>query len=279
MRFKPQSLRKDTRAVSPAISTVMITGVLVALVMTTVVFANNFLDARIAENEYSSSKQFMLTTGLQVDDVAWTMGRAQTIRYSSRYGYVTLEPSVLSYSFEVSHDGSTWDLVLTNTTGIILYNMPTSIITYGNNYFERIFPSNSSFLLGGSAAPVTHVFAVEKLPMADGSYTRVVVAPSIRNLTSTVGETSYVKFFLPSLSTESNLYRSQSITLTGSGVSKLTKSAVDKVRVNVTFPSAAQGYDSTFFNFERTSEIVDFADNSVVEFYVGKVIVSLGLHT
>jgi hypothetical protein len=27
-------------------------------------FANNFLDARMAENEFSTNKQFMLTTGL-----------------------------------------------------------------------------------------------------------------------------------------------------------------------------------------------------------------------
>ncbi len=279
MRFKRQSLRKDKRAISPAISTVMITGVLVALVMTTVVFANNFLDARLAENEFSSSKQFMLTTGLQVDDVAWTIGRTQTIRYSSRYGNVAFEPSALSYSFEVSYDGSTWDLVFTNTTGIILYNMPTSMLTYGNNYFERIFPSSDSFLQKSTSAPVTKVFALEKLPMADGSYIRVVVAPSTRTLNLTVGGTTYVKFFLPSLNSGSNLYLSQSITIAGNNVAKIVRSGVDKVRVNVTFPSASQGYDSTFFKFEQVSEIVDVPDDSVVEFYVGTVIVSLGLHT
>jgi len=278
MLFKRQSLRKDRRAISPAISTVMITGVIVALLMTTIVFANNFLDARIAENEYSSSKQFMLTTGLQVDDVAWTIGRTQTIRYSSKYGYVAFEPSALSYSFEVSHDGgSTWDLVLTNTTGVILYNMPISMLTYGNNYFERIFPSSDSFLQQNTSAPVTTVFALEKLPMDDGSYIRVVVAPSIRMLT--VGETSYVKFFLPALNAGSNLYRSQSITLAGNDVAQIVRREVDKVRINVTFPSASQGYDSTFFNFEHASEIVDVPHDSVVQFYVGTVIVSLGLHT
>jgi hypothetical protein len=252
--------------------------------MVVIVFANNFLDTRIAENEFSSNKQFMLTTGLQVDDVAWTIGRTQTVSYSSRYGYVKFEPSALSYSFEVSHDhGSTWHLVLTNTTGIILYNMPTSIITYGNNYFERIFPSsNGSVLQNGPSAPVAHVFVVEKLPMADGSYTRIVVAPSIRLLSSTVGETSYFKFFLPSLNEGSNPHLSQSITLTGNDVIKTVNSLVDSVRINVTFPYASQGYNSTFFNFESTSQVVNVTDgsaDSVVEFYVGKVFVSLGLHT
>jgi hypothetical protein len=254
----------------------MITGVIVVLVMVTTGFANNFLNAQLAENEYSSAKQFMLTTGLQVDDVAWTIGRAQTVRYSSRYGQATFESSVLNYTFEV-YDSS-WHTVLNVTTGIILYNMPTSEITYGNNYFERIFPSNDSFLLDGSAAPVTHVFAVEKLPMTDGSYTRVVVAPSIRMLTSTVGETTYVKFYLPSLSEGTNLYRSQSITLTGNDVTKVLRKDVAQVRISVAFPSAAQGFTQDFFNFTTPSPL-GLASNSVVELYVGEVTVSLGLHT
>jgi hypothetical protein len=246
--------------------------------MVTIVFANNFLDDQIAENEYSSSKQFMVTTGLQVDNVAWTIGRTQTIRYSSRYGNVKFEPSALNYTFEV-YDGS-WHTVLNTTTGIILYNMPTSMITYGNNYFQRIFPSNDSFLLEGSAAPVTHVFAVEKLPMADGSYTRVVVAPSIRMLTSTVGTTTYVKFYLPSLSNGTNLYRSQSLTLTGNGVTKVPKNAVTQVKISVAFPpdSASKGFTQDFFNFTTPSSL-NFSPNSVVELYVGEVTVSLGLHT
>ena len=244
--------------------------------MVTTVFANNFLDAQLAENEYSSSRQFMLTTGLQVDDVAWTVGRTQTVRYSSRYGQVKFEPSALNYTFEV-YDGS-WHTVLNITTGIILYNMPVSEITYGNNYFERIFPSNDSFLLDGSAAPVTHVFALEKLPMADGSYTRIAVAPSIRMLNSTVGETPYIKFYLPSLSNGMNLYRSQSITLTGNGITKVSRKDVTQVRLSVTFPSAAQGLTQDFFNFTSPSPLI-LSSPSVVELYVGEVTVPLGLHT
>jgi hypothetical protein len=253
----------------------------------TIVFANNFLDARIAENDFSSGKQFMLTTGLQVDDVAWTIGRTQTVRYSSRYGNVKFGSSVLNYTFEV-YDGS-WRTVFNTTTGIILYNMPTSMITYGNNYFERIFPSNDSFLQSGTSAPVARVFVREKLPMPDGSYTRVVVAPSIRMLSSTVGAgaspENYTKFFLPSLNAGSNLYLSQSVTLTGNDINKVTRNDVTQVRITVAFPSASQGFTQDFFNFEKqvitlnSTTSPSLPSKSVVELYVGKVIVSLGLHT
>lgn len=263
---------------SPAISTVMITGTIVSLLMVTIVFANNFLDARIAENEFSSSKQFMLTTGLQVDDVAWTIGRTQTVRYSSRYGNVKFEPSVLNYTFEV--ESASGNQAVNYATGIILYNMPTSMITYGNNYFERIFPSNDSFLLSGSSAPVSHVFAVEKLPMTDGSYTRVVVAPSIRMLSSTVSETTYVKFFLPSLNNGTNKYLSQSISLTGKDVNKVTIKDVTQVRITVTFPAASQGFTQDFFSFEPQVVTLNSTSSPILlELYVGTVLVSLGLHT
>jgi len=238
----------------------------------------------MAENEFSSSKQFMLTTGLQVDDVAWTIGRTQTVRYSSRYGNVKFEPSVLSYTFEVNSSSGP-PVNYTTTTGIIMYNMPTSIITYGNNYFERIFPSSDSFLNNNASAPVTHVFAVEKLPMTDGSYTRIAVAPSIRMLNSTVGGTSYFKFFLPSLNEGTNKYLSQSITLTGNDINKVTVRNVTQIRITVAFPYASQGFTQDFFSFEPQVVTLNSTSspilpaNSVVELYVGRVIVSLGLHT
>jgi hypothetical protein len=264
------------------------TAAVVTLVLVTAAYANNFLDARMAENEFSANKQFMLTTGLQVDDIAWTIGRTQTVRYSSRYGNVKFEPSVLSYTFEVNSSSGP-PVNYTMTTGIIMYNMPTSIITYGNNYFERIFPSSNSFLQNGASAPVAHVFAVEKLPMADGSYTRVVVAPSIRILSSTTGasasQENYTKFFLPSLNEGTNKYLSQSITLAGNDINKVTINNVMQVRITVAFPSASQGFTQDFFNFEKqvitlnsTSSPI-LPSKSVVELYVGKVAVSLGLHT
>ena len=46
------------------------------MVLVAVSYANNILDTRLAENEFNSNKQFMLTTGLQIDDVAWTTHNA-----------------------------------------------------------------------------------------------------------------------------------------------------------------------------------------------------------
>jgi hypothetical protein len=252
------------------------------LVLIAVVFANNFLDARMAENEFSAMEQFMQTVGLQIDDVAWTIGRTQTIRYASKYGQVNFQSVTLKYSVYVKK-GSNWELLLTNETGIILFNMPTIKYSISNNYFKRIFPSSDgSFLQAGASAPVDNVFTVEKMPMIDGSYIRVVVAPSIRMLNSTIkigSETrNYFKLYLPYLAQGTQPRLSQSITIIGKNVTRLTESGVNTINVTVTFPNQGLGFNSAFFNFKSISEIRSVPADSIVEVYIGEVKVSLGLY-
>jgi len=274
----PNFFRKNKRAVSPAISTVILTSAIVVLLLVTVAFANNFLGARMAENEFSAMEQYMQTVGLQIDDVAWTIGRTQTIRYASNYGQVNFQTVTLQYSVYVKQ-GANWVLLLTNTTGIILFNMPTNKYSIGNNYFKRISPSsNSSFLQIGTSAPVDHIFSVEKMPMIDGSYIRVAVAPSIRVLSSTIGSENYYNLYLPYLMAGTSPRLSQSITIVGKNVTRITESGISAINVTVSFPNQALGFDSSFFMFRRLSETLNVPANSVVEVYVGEVKVSLGLY-
>jgi hypothetical protein len=276
-----RSLRKDKRAVSPAISTVILTAAVIVMILVAMSFANTFLDARMAENEYSTNKRFMYTTGIQIDDIAWTIGRTQTVRYSSQYGNMKFLSPAVTYAFEI-HTSSGWQTLFSNSTGMILFNVPVSTYSVSNNYFERVMPSsNGSFLQEGPSAPVSQVFCVEKLPMDEGNYTRIAAVSSIRMLNSTIAgpsgtPTSYYKFYLPVLAAGNHLYRSQSITLTSDDIIKVVRSGVDQVRISVTFPNTDSGFDGDFFNFDHPTETVTLLPNSVVEFYVGKVIVTLG---
>jgi hypothetical protein len=275
-----RSLRKDMRAVSPAISTVILTAAVIVMILVAMGFANTFLDARMAENEFSTNKQFMLTTGLQIDDIAWTIGRTQTVRYSSQYGNMKFQSLAVNYTVEVD-TGSGWETMFSDATGMILFNIPVGTYSVSNNYFERVLPSsNGSFLQEGPSAPVSKVFCVEKLPMREGNYTRIVAVPSIRMLNSTIEgqgtKTNYYKFYLPALVPGNHLYRSQSITLTGNDITKIVRSNVNQVRITVSFPNAGLDFDASFFKFDRLSETVTLLSGSVVEFYIGKVIVTLG---
>jgi len=282
----------DKKAISPAISTVIMTGAMIAIVSVAIVFANNFLSDRVAEGDFDSSKQFMHTVGLQIDDVAWTTGRKGTILYASQYGDVEFESSLLNYT--VSVDTTEGTFTFSNTTGALLFNLPTYRYSINNGYWANIFPNqNDSLTIKGSSAPVARVFAVEKLPMADGSYIRVVVAPSVRVLFSSINSTQntyYIRMYLPVLSAGESPRLAKSVTLTGESVKANTLNHVTGINVAVTFPKegSPDNFNSEFFNFPYNSESLDIPsmvtphdameyDNVVLEFYLSEVSVGFGV--
>jgi len=120
--------------------------------------------------------------------------------------------------------------------------------------------------------------------MADGGFIRIVVVPIIRVLNTTIttaGKSeNYSKFYLPILSNGTHPWLSQSITLTGKNVSVKTAENVATIKITVSFPNSglARGFDAAFFNFDKTEVVVNVPQNSIVEFYTGEVMVSLGLH-
>jgi hypothetical protein len=272
------------RAVSPAISTVILTGVMVILVGVALVFANGLLSSKVAESDFNSAQQFMQTVGLTLDDVAWTVGRTETIGYSTKYGSVTNMSTTLNYTVQVQTKGnSTYQPFASYTVGVILFNVKTSQYSMTNGFWEAIFPSTSTNLtLTGTSAPIARVFAVEKLPMSDGNYIRVVVAPSIRLMNSTIvtsgNSTYYVKLYLVNPTVGSSPRLSQTVTLTGNNVNAKTLSGVTKIKVTVSFPKAT--FDNTFFKFPQTSEVITvpstYTAGAVLEFYVGGVTVNFG---
>jgi hypothetical protein len=270
-------LQKNKWAISPAISTVILTSAIVIMLLAAIVFANNYLNGQIAKNEFNSMSQSMQTLGLQVDHVAWIPGQTQSLTDTTKYGQVLLRGNAsspaLTYNF--TFDGV---LVASFNVTIILFAMPTSNYGVANNYSQEIYPSSTSFLQNGTSAPICRIFNVEKLPMPDGSYIRTVVAPIVRELNAMINGVTYVRFYLPILNLGSNLQPSHSVTLTGTNVLYTTMSNVSSVTISVAFPSgAAMGLTSSFFNFNATSQTVMVGPNSVVEIYGGNVTVSLGL--
>lgn len=276
MALESTRRHRSNRAVSPAVSTVIITGIMVALVTVAFAFASNFLLVRMAESEFNSAKQTMQTLGLQVDDVAWIVGRTETVRYSSKYGGVSLWQA-LNYSIYVNTTTQSNLRFYAGLTGIISFDMPVSQYSLGGDYFELIYPSSDSrFLFNATSAPVTRTFVVEKLPMTDGSFIRVVVAPTIRMLSLSIGDTPYIRVYLPILSQGETPGNSQSITLTGESTSTKTVEGVTGIKIEVDFPIS--GFDNSFFSFLQTVESIPLAGETVLEVYVSGVDVAFGVH-
>ncbi|MEM1563177.1 MAG: hypothetical protein QW161_00695, partial [Candidatus Bathyarchaeia archaeon] len=91
-------LKGNGNAVSPAISSVILTGAVVVLVLVAMTFAINLRDSKIAENEFASVRQFMRTAAVQIDDIAWVPWRTQTFRYSRSYGSMSYMPNMLNFT-------------------------------------------------------------------------------------------------------------------------------------------------------------------------------------
>jgi hypothetical protein len=264
---------------------------MVALLSVAVVFVNNRLWTSVAEGDFSSAKQFMQTIGLQIDDVAWTMGRKATVRYTSTYGALRLLPSALNYTVYVKQGSGSYQFFASHTVGAILFDLPISKFSLYDGYYELIYPASvSNLTFTGTSAPVARVFGIEKLtpPMGDGSFIRVVVAPTMRslfsNMTTTTGSTYYMRLYLPVLVQGMSSGSSQSVTLTGSSVTAKTKNQITSVKVTLDFPNQTyqQGFDSSFFHFPTLTQEFNVPSgytNSILEFYSGTTTVELGVHS
>jgi hypothetical protein len=275
--------KRSVKAASTVISTVILTGAVIVMLVVALVFANTHLQSKMAESDFNSAKQFMQTVALQVDDVAWTLGRTETLRYSSKYGDVTVLPSCLSYTIQFQNETGQigWYSLPSYLVGIILFNVPVSQYTLFNGYYELISPySDNTLTLKGTSAPVTRVFAIEKLPMSDGSFIRIAVAPSIRLLNSTISKTLYIKMYLPVIKLTSSPRLAQSITTTGNSISAKIINNVKSINVTVDFPMATWGFDNSFFHFPSLYETIntDGFDDVVLEFWASEVTTAVGAY-
>ena len=283
--------KRGSKAISPVISTVILMGTTIALLMVTIVFINNRLWSSVAESDFNSARQYMQTVGLQIDDVAWTMGRKETVRYASSYGSVSIsQTEAINYTIYVKTQGSsTYQYFANYVSHILLFNIPTSKYSLANGYYEQIYPQTTSTItFSGTSAPVARVFAREILPMADGSFARIVVTPSVRVMSSSMNSSSskvyYLKLFLPVLEAGSAHGSAQSVTMTGASIVTRTLSKITSINVTVTFPltTSAQGFDRSFFRFSSLSQVFDVPggyNDAILELYGGKVETVLGVQS
>ena len=280
MVFKVHKKSSGKQALSPIISTVIMTGAMIAVLSVALVFANNLLWSRVAEGEFDSSRQFMQSVGLQIDDVAWTAGRTETITYASQYGEVMFESSALTYNVTVNGVSEQYE------TGALMFSIPTSRYSMAANYTENIFPDQTeNLVLTGTSAPVARVFIVENVPLVTGNYLRVVVVPTIRVLYSTITTgvgtpTNYIRMYLPVLSSGSSPRLSQSITLKGESLNAVTIPDISSITVDVSCESESV-FDFAFselFAFYGSEESVSVPTEGdvVLELYLSEVSVGFG---
>ena len=165
MKKSHASLRNNQRGVSPAISTIILTAAVIAMILVVMSLRRIYLNSGMAQNEFNANKQFMQTTGQQMDDIAWTTGAPRRLPTQPSWLLKLYTPSALNYTLQlIQLQGK---LILHCSNGILLYNMPVSSYSIGNNYFERVpifcqqFLSAAWFFSAGKPS-----FCEEKLSMS-----------------------------------------------------------------------------------------------------------------
>ena len=101
---------------------------------------------------------------------------------------------------------------------------PQAFSLWVTDILNQSFLQMDHFCSKAPTAPVSQVFVTQKNSITRGSDLRVVAAPAIRMLNTTISTESqqqnYLKFYLPVLSKGNNLYLSQSMTQTGTSIFK-----------------------------------------------------------
>jgi hypothetical protein len=244
----------------------------------------NFVQTSLArhdgENDFTLAQTFMKNIGLSVDDVAWHPGQSNTIQYSSQSAEIHLRPDLIHYKIEVWKVGDhSYSTLKEYDTAVLFYDLPLTKYSLDNSYFEDILPSSMTQLVQNSTeAPITRVFAVQRPPIVgENAYIKVGVASLFRsvqfNINADGASTKYLKLYLANmtlgpLTTANPRY----ITLTGENVGASVINNVQHLRITISFPNSASGYNSTFFNFPVTTQTIDLpVSGAEVELYMGSV--------
>ena len=277
-------IKRHTKAIAPVVSTLFLMAVMMIGVTLGFSFIQANLALRSAEYDFVAAKSFMERVGLHIDDVAWVTGRTETVRYTAQNGELDVESAVLRYSIQL-YDGTT-PLPISEFSidvGAIFFNVPTSLYSLGNGYFERIHPEFAEELvISGTSGPITQVFAIQPNPIpTEDTYLKVVIASLLRYVVSNVSlpdqSNSYIRFYLPNPILGDAPTTSQSITLTGQSIAVYRDSDVDHIEVTVSFPQLDRGYDNTFFQFPQVTQTIDVPTGTEFELFASEVEVNIGL--
>jgi len=265
---------KSRRGDAPIISTILLMAVTLLTVSLALNWVNATLTRRNGEADFESAKIFMKTIGLQIDDVAWTQGRVDTVRFSSEFGLLQYVPDALQY--DITYKDSTDGEVGTSTfkSSIFMFNMPTIKYSLSEGYYELLLPSTEPALVdSGVSAPVMKVFARQLYEAGDSDFIRVAAVPMIRMREHTVtvdtSTKSFVSLYIPQLDGKATASKGM-IVLSGKTINPDTFLNVKKITVTVTFPDP--NYDSNFFyNFPSGPQDFILTNDSTVQVFEGVV--------
>lgn len=139
--------RRSKKAVSPAISMVIITTVTITLVLVAGNYAYQVLERQRGASEFDAVKKSFITFDDAVRDVALDKSGARSARFTVNYGVLEVVPAdaVKSLPINVTVVGYS-DAKYVNSTGYLRYSLSTHYVTFGNGYKSYLFGDNRTII-------------------------------------------------------------------------------------------------------------------------------------
>lgn len=137
------------KAVSYAISAVIITAVTITLILVASVYAYQVLEQQRGASEFEVAKKSILAFNDALENVAWRPKSSRSVRFTVEYGSLELIPNYAALNVSVTLGG--YPEIMLNSTSVALmsYLIKTSYVNYGEGYKSYILGDNL-LLVGGS---------------------------------------------------------------------------------------------------------------------------------
>lgn len=135
---------RQNKAVSYAISAVIITAVTATLVMMVAMYAYHVLDQQRGGAEFEVTKKSILAFDDALQDAAWKLNASRAARFKIDFGNLLLIPDAITLNVTATIGGVNYTLG-SISTGLIKYSISTQYVTFGD----------PSYILGDSDLVVT----------------------------------------------------------------------------------------------------------------------------
>ncbi|MEM2103942.1 MAG: hypothetical protein QW717_03525 [Candidatus Bathyarchaeia archaeon] len=149
-KTRQNSFKKEGKAVSPAISAVIITAVTIVLVLVAGNYAYQVLERQRGASELEAVKKSFISFDDAVRDVAWDKSGARSARFTLNYGSLEVIPANAQKGLLINVTVDEYpynDAKYIDYTGYLRYNISTNYVTFGDKY--------KSYMLGDDKAAIS----------------------------------------------------------------------------------------------------------------------------
>ncbi|MEM1540215.1 MAG: hypothetical protein QXJ07_02385 [Candidatus Bathyarchaeia archaeon] len=145
--LKNSGLKGNRKAVSPAISMIIITAITIVLVLVAGNYAYQVLERQRAFSEFDAVNKSFMAFDDAVRDIAWEKGGTRYARFTLNYGVLEVIPAGAVKGLSINLTVEEYPNVnYTGFTGYIRYNLSTRYITFGNGYKSYLFGDNKTII-------------------------------------------------------------------------------------------------------------------------------------